>query len=172
MRLGQFQDALEVLEFDYPQSPANEMEPSVPDPSKHVSLWYYRAYCRSRTGVTFTGELQKAASLSTTYVFPSRAASIEILQGRWLPGTTRPDANMQYLNALLLLSARRTDEAITALDLLRTQRPNLPALHRTLGRVWLDIKGDKAKALPILQEGLRYEPANTDLQDAIRRAQR
>ena len=79
---------------------------------------------------------------------------------------------MQYLNALLLLSARRTDEAIAALDLLRTQRPNLPALHRTLGRVWLDIKGDKAKALPILQEGLRYEPANTDLQDAIRRAQR
>jgi len=39
------------------------------------------------------------------------------------------------------------------------------------GRAWLDVKHDKATALPILQEGLKYEPNNFDLLNAIQRAQ-
>ncbi len=168
MRLGQFTDALDVLEYPFPQVPANQAEPGVPAPAEHPLLWYYRAYCRSRSGVSNAEELDRAAALSVRYVFPSRVGSIEILQGRWL--NNRQDPNLQYLNALLLLSMRRTDEAIAILEQLRTLRPNLPSLHRTLGRIWLDVKKDKPKALAILQEGLRYEPNNADLQQAISRA--
>ena len=168
IRLGQFSDALEVLEYPFPQVPVNEAEPGVPAPAEHPLLWYYRAFCRNRVGLSNVVELDRAAALSVRYVFPSRPGSVEILQGPWL--NNRQDPNLKFLNALLLLSMRRTDEAIVALEQLRVQRPTLPSLHRTLGRIWLDVKKDKAKALPILQEGLRYEPNNVDLQQAINRA--
>jgi hypothetical protein len=171
IRLGQFAEALEVLEAEYPQVLANEMEPDLPAPASHPIIWLYRAYCRQRTGQTFDAELTRAASLPLRYIFPSRLESLEILQGSWASNRT-PDANQRYLHGLLLLSMRRTDEAIAILDRLRTERPQLPALHRTLGRAWLDIKGDKVKAREILQEGTQYEPANDELWRALDRARR
>ena len=45
-------------------------------------------------------------------------------------------------------------------------KPTTPTLHRTLGRAWLDVLHDKATTLPILQDGLKYEPNNPDLLNA------
>ncbi len=168
MRLGQFTDALEVLEAGYPAVPENEMEQDMPAPARHPLVWLYRAYCRQRAGLPFQTELEAAATLPLRYIFPNRIAALEILQGAWMGRV--PDANQRYLYGLLLLSMRRTDDAIAALDPLRRERPQLPALHRTLGRIWLDVKANKARALPILQEGVQYEPDNQDLWRAIDRA--
>jgi hypothetical protein len=40
-----------------------------------------------------------------------------------------------------------------------------------LGRAWLDVKHDARTALPILEEGLKFDPTNADLQNALWRAQ-
>jgi Flp pilus assembly protein TadD len=66
---------------------------------------------------------------------------------------------------------RRTDDAITDWTQVTTLAPATPSLFRSLGRIWLDIKGDKATALPILEQGLQDEPNNADLLNAISRAQ-
>ncbi|MEQ1519606.1 MAG: DUF5107 domain-containing protein, partial [Usitatibacteraceae bacterium] len=119
-------------------------EQDLPVPAEHPLVWLYRAYCRQRAGLAFDAELERAASLPLKYIFPNRVNSLDILQGAW--ANRQPDANQRYLLGLLLLSMRRTDDAIAVLDALRTERPQLPALHRTLGRIWLDVQGNKARA--------------------------
>ena len=63
------------------------------------------------------------------------------------------------------------DEAIAEWARARSLRPDIPTLHRNLGRAWLDLKHDARTALPILEEGMKFDPTNTDLQNALSRAQ-
>lgn len=168
MRLGQFTEALIPLEFDYATVPAIEAEPGVPLPSQHALLWYYRAYCRQKTSNSGADEFRKAPSLPLRFNFASRPYALEVLAAALRFNSSDPSA--LWLQGSIFLHMRRTDDAIAAWDRLRTLRPTIPSLHRSLGRVWLDIKKDKAKALPILTEGLRYEPENADLQNAFNRA--
>lgn len=169
MRLGQFADALEVLEWQYEPVSALQLEPGIPAPAKHPLIWYYRGYVKQKTGSSGGTEFRIAAELPVRYVFPNRALSLEVLDAalQFAP----EDANAHWLRGCTLFSMRRTREAIAAWERVRALRPSTPSLHRTLGRVWLDVRKDKATARPILEEGLRFEPDNADLKDAIRRAQ-
>ena len=69
------------------------------------------------------------------------------------------------------MSFLMVDEAIAEWSQARSLRPNIPTLHRNLGRAWLDVKKDASTALPILEEGIKFDPTNTDLQNALARAQ-
>ncbi|MBI3208641.1 MAG: DUF5107 domain-containing protein [Candidatus Solibacter usitatus] len=170
IRLGQFADALQVLEWDYAAVNEIEREPGIPAPARHAMLWYYRAYCKQKLGESGAEELRNAAAQDVRYVFPNGSLAAEVLQAA--VKTNAADANAQWLLGCVYFSSRRTDEAITAWERARTLKPQIPSLHRTLGRAYLEVKSDKTKALTVLQEGLKYEAGNADLQQALARAQR
>ena len=168
MRLGQFEDALEILEWDFDAVTPLRTEPGIPAPSVHALIWYYRGYCREKAGRSGANEYRTAAGFPLTFLFPNRTLTLDVADAALR--FAADDASAHWLRGCVLLSMRRTDEAIAAFERVRQLRPSTPSLHRTLGRTWLDVKGDKAKALPILEEGTRYEPDNLDLWNALGRA--
>lgn len=168
MALGQFAEALDVLSNGYDNPEASELEPGIPSASGHPLIWYYRGYCKGKMKLSATAEYQTAAGLAVKYVFPNRSTTLDVLNAALKVSPN--DSSALWLRGCVLLSMRRTDDAIADWARVRTLRPATPSLHRTLGRTWLDIKANKATALPILQEGLKYEPDNADLLNTIQRA--
>ena len=168
MGLGQYAESLDVLTAGYDNPDAVELEPGIPSATGHALIWYYRGYCKEKTGQSGAAEYKTASGLSMKYIFPNRAMTLDVLNAalRVAPD----DASSLWLRGCLYLSMRRTNDAIADWGRVRTLRPATLSLHRTLGRTWLDVKHDKATALPILQEGLKYEPDNGDLLNAIQRA--
>ena len=171
MGLGQYQEALDVLSWGYDGAvDPMRVEPGIPGPGTHPMVRYYRGYCKEKMGQSGADEYSTAASLSVRFIFPNRLAAIDVLNAAL--GSSPNDASALWLRGCLLLSTRRTDDAIADWARVRTLKPETPSLHRTLGRAWLDIKNNKAAAAPILLEGLKYEPDNSDLQNAYSRATR
>ena len=168
MGLGLFADALDVLSASYDSPDALILEPGVPGPSKHPLIWYYRGYCKEKTGQSGVAEYRTAAGLSVQFIFPNRPVSLDVLTAALR--TSPDDPTALWLRGCVLLSVRRTNDAIADWARVRTLKPATPSLHRSLGRAWLDVKHDKVTALPILQEGLKYEPNNSDLNNAYQRA--
>lgn len=170
LALGQYTEALQILEESFSTPPENEREPGVPLPVLHPMIWYYRAYCKSRLGLDFQTELRTASELSVRWVFVNSATAERVLLSA-LESNSR-DSNARWLLGLNLLYMRRTDQAIAAFEQVRRLSPGTPALHRTLGRVYLDIKKDRTRASEVLNEGLRYEPSNPDLLKALEELRR
>lgn len=168
MSLGQYADALAVLSADYSGVEPIELEPGTPLASQHPLIWYYRGFTKEKTRQSGAAEYQKAATLAVRFLFPNREWTLTVLNAALTASPSDPNA--LWLRGCVYLAMRRTDDAIADWTKVRTLRPTTPSLHRTLGRAWLDIKGNKATALPILQEGLQYDPGNPDLLNAISRA--
>lgn len=169
MRLGQFEDALVVLQWGFPDADPLQVEPGIPSTSNHPLIWYYIGYCLAQTGQSSSTAYQNAAGLPSTYIFANRPMTADVLTDAL--NSNPQDAVALWLRGSVYLSMRRTDDAIADWTQVTKLAPATPSLFRSLGRVWLDIKGDKATALPILQQGLQYEPNNFDLLNAISRAQ-
>jgi tetratricopeptide (TPR) repeat protein len=169
LRLGAFNDALALLNQVYPTNlPATQMEPGALPPQNNALIAYYRGYCRQQLGGSPAADFNAASAMPLQYIFPNRASSFAVL--RAAVSANGNDANAHYLLGLLYMSVLQIDNAIAEWQTARSLNKTLPALHRNLGRAYLDVKGDPNTALPILTEGLTYEPSNSDLQDAYDRA--
>ena len=153
MRLGFYGDASTLL-----AQPAQA----------NVLIGYYRGYCRQQLGTSPQADFEAASHVPLMYVFPNRRSSFAVLRAAIQANAN--DASAHYLIGLLYLSKRQVDNAIKEWEAARALNEKLPALDRNLGRAYLDLKADPAKALKILSAGRNREPSNSDLQDTYNRA--
>jgi tetratricopeptide (TPR) repeat protein len=168
MRLGMFPDALQTLDRRYAAVDPLEAEPGAALPQDDPLVNYYRGYCRERMGDSGVNDYKAASALSTRYVFPSRPASLAVLQAALSKNPA--DATAHSLLGSLYFSFRMVDEAIGEWQKARAPRPDLPALARNLGRALLELKKDIPGAITVLQEGLKVDPANQEIQSALQTA--
>jgi len=158
-----YTQALEALTREYPPASGDESEPGQLPPSKHPLVAYYAAYCQQKLHSSAT--FDKAAKLSTEYVFPSRAEDLEVLSAA-LKSNPR-DASAHYLIGTLYFSKGLADEALAQWQEARQLNPQIPVLHASLGRALLRIKDKPAEALDVFQEGLRTDGRNLELYRGI-----
>lgn len=168
-RLAFWGDALNLLSANYPDVPSLERELGSVTPQNNALIAYYRGYAKQQQGGSPTADFKSASGMAPQYLFPNRLSSFAVL--RAAVQTNPSDALAHYFLGLLYMSRRQVDNAIAEWQEARSLNKRLPALHRNLGRAYLDLKNDANTALPILREGLTYDPNNPDLQDAYHRAQ-
>ena len=163
MRLGMYTQAFEVLTRDYPTESEDESEPGQLPPSKHPLVAYYAAYCQQKLHGSAT--FDKAAKLSTEYVFPSRAEDLEVLSAALK--SNPQDASAHYLIGTLYFSKGLADQALAEWQQTRQLNAQIPVLHASLGRALLHVKEKPAEALDVFQEGLRTDGRNLELYRGI-----
>jgi tetratricopeptide (TPR) repeat protein len=163
MRLGMYTQALEVLTREYPPASGDESEPGQLPPSKHPLVAYYAAYCQQKLHSSAT--FDKAATLSTDYVFPSQAEDLEVLSAA-LKSNPR-DASAHYLIGTLYFSKGLADQALAHWQQARQLNPQIPVLHASLGRALLHVKDKPQEAFDVFQEGLRTDAHNLELYRGI-----
>ena len=163
MELGAFDDALLVLDRQYP-SQGVVAEPGLPLPQAHAEVAYYRAYCRERTGGEARADFASASRLSTTYVFPQRATSLAVL--RRAVEMDPADATAHFLLGSLHLSGGMKEQALQEWEAARRLNPRLPVLHRNLGLTLIHA-GEYERAREVLAEGVTADPRNVEVYAAL-----
>jgi len=173
MKFGLYADAVDLLGRSYPSGPEVVTEPGMPRPEHYPLLAYYRGYCRSQLGQSPDADYTQAATLPTTYVFPHRPESLEVLADA--VKRNPKDATAQFLLGSLYLSGGMVDTALKAWELARSLKPTIPTLHRNMGAT-LAATGALDKAIELFQEGTRYDAKNigiyTGLEQALTQAGR
>ena len=167
LELGAFEDALKLLERRYPAVPAEETEPGAVLPQEHPLVGYYRGFCRLKLGQDPGADFKAAGALSTRYVFPSRASAYAVLKAAL--SYDEADAVAHALLGELYFCSLETEQAIAEWRRALALKPELPALHRNLGRALLDVKKEPAEALGVLQEGRRLDPEDGEIAEALKR---
>ncbi|MGO9097582.1 MAG: DUF5107 domain-containing protein [Bryobacteraceae bacterium] len=167
IEMGAFEDALKLLDRRYPSTPESEAEPGAVLPQDHPLVGYYRGYCRLKLGQDPGADFKAAGALSTLYVFPSRASSYPVLKAALAHDDA--DAVAHALLGDLYFCSLETERAIAEWRRALALKPDLPALHRDLGRALLDIQKEPAEALGVLQEGRRLDPEDRDIAEALKR---
>jgi uncharacterized protein (TIGR03437 family) len=167
-RLGFWADAVSLLAAAYPDVPALQRELGTVTPQNNALIAYYRGYAKQRQGGSAAADFNAASGMALPYLFPNRFSSFAVL-GAALQ-TNPSDASAHFLLGLLWMSRRQVDNAIAEWQAARSIQRDIATLHRNLGRAYLDLKNDPNTALPILLEGLTYDPNNSDLRDAYQRA--
>ena len=168
-RLAFWGDAVSLLAASYPDVPGFERELGSVTAQNNALIAYYRGYAKQQQGGSPAADFSSASSMAPQYLFPNRLSSFAVL--RAAIQTNPSDSLAHYLLGLLYMSRRQVDNAIEEWQAARSLNKRVPTLQRNLGRAYLDIKNDANTALPILREGLIYDPNNPDLQDAYRRAE-
>jgi tetratricopeptide (TPR) repeat protein len=148
--------------------PASQREPGSTLPQNSVLVAYHRGSVNQQAGGSGASDFAAASAMPLTYVSPNRPSSLPAL--RLAIQNNSSDATAHYLLGMLYMSQRNVDDAIAEWQIARAIRKDLPTLHRNLGRALLDLKNDPVSALPVLTEGLTYDPSNPDLQNAYQRA--
>jgi tetratricopeptide (TPR) repeat protein len=161
MALGFYKDAVELLERRYPTGEGVMAEPGTPAPQGHPLLAYYRGYCREKAGGSGQDDYNAARSLSTRYVFPSRASSFPVLRAALAANAN--DATAHFLLGSLLLSTGRADDAVDEWEAARRIDPKIPVLHRNLASTRLFARGEAQPALDLFLEGMGVDPTNMAL---------
>jgi tetratricopeptide (TPR) repeat protein len=169
MGLGLWDDAIAVLDRRYPAGPGVEAEAGTPLPQHHPLVAYYRGFCRERAGGSAEADYAAASAMSTSYVFPSRAGTLPVLQAAL--AANPKDATARFLVGSLLLSGGEADEAIAAWEEARRIDPKIPVLHRNLGMTLLHAKKDARAALAVFLEGQGVDPGNMALYAGADQAQ-
>jgi predicted Zn-dependent protease len=167
LELGAFEDALSLLDRRYPSVPASQAEPGAVAPQAHPLVAYYRGFCRLKLGQDPGVDFKAASTLPTRYVFPNRASSYPVLKAAVAYRDT--DAAAHALLGDLYFYSIETDRAIAEWRKALALKPDLPALHRNLGRALLDVKEDPVAALSVLQEGRRLDPEDPEISEALTR---
>jgi tetratricopeptide (TPR) repeat protein len=166
-QIGAFDDGLKLLDRRYPSVPTNETEPGAVLPQDHPLVAYYRGFCRVKLGQDPSADFKAAGALSTLYVFPNRTSSYPVLKAALAQNDA--DAVAHSLLGNLYFDSLRTDLAIAEWRKALGLKPDLPALHRNLGRALLDINKDPAAALPVLQGGRQMDPDDSEIVEALKR---
>jgi tetratricopeptide (TPR) repeat protein len=158
MRLGLYPRALTVLSRDYPSPRPDQSELGSLSPAKHPMVAYFRGYCRERLGQAGASDYEAASKLPASYVFPSTAEELTVLNAvvRKNPG----DATARYLLGTLYFSRGLTEAALDQWVEARKSKPAIPVLDASLGLALLHEKHDAERALTAFQDGLQNDAAN------------
>ena len=160
LALGAYDDALGLLQRQYPPVQASLREPGSVAPSESPLIAYYRGYAREKNGGDATADFKIARSLPTTYVFPSQRSSYSVL--REAVKVDPSDETAQFLLGSLYLSSGLVEPAIESWQRVRRSRSHIPVLHRNLGLALLQ-RGDYAESRAVLEEGLGLDKDNVDV---------
>jgi len=158
MRLGMYQRALTVLSRDYPSPQPDQTEPGALSPTNHPMVAYFRGYCRERLGQSGASDYNVASKLSTSYVFPSSAEELTVLNT--VVRTHPQDTTAQYLLGTLSFSRGLTNPALEEWSLSRKSIPQIPVLAASLGLALLHEKHDAERALSAFRDGLQNDATN------------
>lgn len=165
LNLGMEREAEFLLTAGYPEGATVHSEPGQARPSNYALLHYYAAFvARARPEVAGT-HLQRARSSPARYVFPNHAWDRRVLE--WAVAQDSEDALALHLLASLRLAGGRPEAALELWARARTLEPDLPALHRNMGRTVLQTGGDPSVAVAYLSEGLQHDSRNVDLYLAL-----
>ncbi len=168
MASGLYRDGLLLLDRNYPAVTPQQQEPGAVRPGEYPLIAYYRGYCRAQLGQSGQADFLAARKMSTQYVFPKRPDTLPVLQAAL--ASNPDDAVAHFLLGQWYLAAGLSGEAIAEWEQTRQLQPSLPVLHRDLGRTLLTVMGDEKRALPVLEEGMKYDGANVDLYAATLQA--
>jgi tetratricopeptide (TPR) repeat protein len=159
MHFGLYAEAVEILARDYPTGSGVDSEPGMPSPQQDPLIAYYRGYCRELLHQD-AADFAVASRLPTTYVFPNRPESFDVLK-RALTANSG-DANAHALLGSLYMSGGIEEAAMTEWEAARTLNPAIPALLRNMGYTVLYSKGSPERAAALFIEGTRAEPTNAE----------
>jgi len=110
LRLGAWDDTLNLLKHAYSSNNAQFMEPGAVMPENSPLVAYYRAFCEESLKTDPSSDLHLASGLPTRYVFPSRASSYPVL--RFAVERNASDATAHALLGDLEAYSLRLDEAV------------------------------------------------------------
>jgi tetratricopeptide (TPR) repeat protein len=168
MHFGFYTEALDLLSRNYPSGEGVVSEPGMPRPEAYPLLAYYRGYCRETLHQDGAPDFRAASRMSTTYVFPSRAESIDVLKRAlaWNPA----DANAHALLGSLYMSGGMQDDAMKEWNDARGLNPAIPALLRNMGYTALYLKQSPERAVELFTEGTKFDPQNAENYLGLERA--
>jgi tetratricopeptide (TPR) repeat protein len=174
MHFGFFADALDLLSRNYPSGEGVVSEPGMPRPEAYPLLAYYHGYCREILHQDGMADFRAAAQMATTYVFPNRPESMDVLK-RAL-SVNPADANAHALLGSLYMSGGMQDAAMKEWNDARALDPAIPALLRNMGYTALYSKQPPERAIELFTEGTKFDPQNAEnylgLEQALREAGR
>jgi tetratricopeptide (TPR) repeat protein len=159
--LGLYRRALDVLSLEYPAVPADESEPGAVLPQNHPLVAYYRGYCREKIGEPVAADDAAAENMSTRYIFPSGALTLEVLRAALRRNPK--SATISYLLGTQYFSVGLIDAALESWENARRLNPKLPVLHADIGRVLLKVRNDPTRALAAFEQGTGADPSNVEL---------
>ena len=174
IRFGLNADALDLLSRDWPAGREVVTEPGMPRPEAYPLIAYYRGWVRAALGQDSRADFAAASRMPTTYVFPSRPETFNVLHRALAaePG----DATAHFLLGSLFMSSGLADSAMAEWTEAARLDPRLPTLHRNLALSVLRTGGSVDSAIALLTAGTRYDPLNDelylDLEAAMRQAGR
>jgi tetratricopeptide (TPR) repeat protein len=160
MHFGFYADAVEILARQYPTGAGVVSEPGMPPPEAYPLLAYYRGYCREMLHQDGSADFQAASQMPTTYVFPNRPDSLEVLK-RAISANPK-DANAHALLGSLYMSGGMQDAAMSEWNAARELNPAIPALLRNMGETLLYSKQSPERAIEFFQEGTKSDPQNAE----------
>jgi tetratricopeptide (TPR) repeat protein len=158
---GLYQDALALLDRNYPSVGELQTEPGAVLPQDYPLIAYYRGYARLRLGQSPADDFRTASGQSTLYVHPYRASSFPVL--RAAVEQNPADTTAHYLLGCLLLNSRMTDQALAEWNLAKPSAGRIPAYYETVARLLLTLKSDDRRAASLVDEGLAARPADAAL---------
>ncbi len=174
MHFGLFADAADFLSHNYPSGEGVVSEPGMPHPDAYPLVAYYRGYCREMLHQDGMPDFRLAAELSTIYVFPNRAESIDVLKR--VLSLNPSDANAHALLGSLYMSGGMEDAAMAEWNAAREMNPAIPALLRNMGYTALYLKQPPERAMELFTQGTKFDPQNAEnylgLERALREAGR
>jgi len=159
MRFGLYHDALFLLDRVYPDNPVVS-EPGSPRPAEYPLLAYYAGYVRNATGGDGGPDFDRAARMPTTYVFPNRAETFDVLLQAI--DHNSGDANAHFLLGSLFLSGGMADEAMAEWEHTSRLAPNKPVLHRNMGYTALHSGQPISRAIELFLAGTEVDSLNID----------
>jgi tetratricopeptide (TPR) repeat protein len=159
--LGLYAKALAVLERKYPEVPADQGEPGSVLPQDHPLVLYYAAYCKAKLGKSAGREWQAAAGLSAGWVFPSSAMDRVVLEAAI--AYDGKDSTAHYLLGTLLFSKGLYDSAMEHWMEAKRLNSRMAVLDADMGKAWLQLKNDVARALVSFKEGAENDATNADI---------
>jgi tetratricopeptide (TPR) repeat protein len=170
MHFGFYADAENILARNYPSGPGVVSEPGMPRPETYPLLAYYRGYCREMLHQDGSADFRAASRMPTTYVFPNRPESLEVLK-RAITANPK-DANAHALLGSLYMSGGMQDAAMTEWNTARELNPAIPALLRNMGYTVLYSKRSPERAIELFMEGIKSDPQNAENYVGLERALR
>ena len=168
MHFGFYADAVEILARQYPTGAGVVSEPGMPRPEAYPLLAYYRGYCREMLHQDGNADFKAASQMPTTYVFPSRPESFDVLK-RAISANPK-DANAHALLGSLYMSGGMQDEAMSEWNVARELNPAIPALLRNMGYTVLYSKQSPEQAIALFTEGTKFDPQNAENYLGLERA--
>jgi len=169
MHFGLWAEAAELLAVKYPgDSPGVVSDPGMPRPDSDPIIAYYRGFCREMAKRDGRADFAAAARMPTTYIFPNRPESFDVLS-RAITLNPR-DANAHALLGNLYMSGGMEEQAMKQWSLARAINPALPALLRNMGYTALYLKQPPERAIEYFTDGVKYDPQNAENYLGLERA--